>query len=67
MKHGEVFAGERLSRVHAGDPVPAQELDEFLLAHSLHLAGLDSFGSNFMGNVGQNRAQTPLRRRDRQF
>ena len=47
-----------MRRVHAGDPVPPQELDKFLLAHRLHLAGLDGFGSDFMGNVGQNRAET---------
>ena len=53
----EVFAGERLRGVHAGDAVAAEEVDKLLLAHSLDLARLDGFGGHFVGNVGQNRAK----------
>jgi hypothetical protein len=58
VKDGQVFAGERLRRVHAGNAVAAQEVDKLLLAHRLHLAGLNGFGGHFMGNIGQHGAQT---------
>ena len=58
VKHGQVLTGERLRRVHAGNAVSAQEVHKLLLAHRLHLAGLDGFGGDFMGDVGQHGAET---------
>src|SRR5579863_532180 len=39
VKHREVFARQRLRRMHAGYPVTSQKVDELLLANGLHLAG----------------------------
>ncbi len=57
MKHGQVFAGKRLRRVHAGDAVPAKEVNKLLLAHRLYLAGLDGLRGHLVRNIGKNRAQ----------
>src|SRR4051812_47095748 len=36
----------------------SQEVNEFLLAHGLHLARLNGFGGDFMRHVGQHGAET---------
>ena len=44
--------------MHAGNSVPAEEVNKFLLAHRLHLAGFDRLCRHFVRNVGQHRAET---------
>jgi len=58
VEDGEIFTGEGLRGVHGGDAVAAEEVDELLLADGFDLAGLDGFGGNLMGDVGEDGRET---------
>jgi hypothetical protein len=57
VEDGEVLAGEGLGGMHAGDAVAAEEIDELLLADGLDLTGLDGFGGDLVGDVGEDGAE----------